>query len=168
MLPPEEVAALLIAQRLPLTALFGSVTRDFQAAEDIFQEICVKAVGRAGEFESAAHVANWARLAGRHRAIDVVRSRYGRYEGLSEELLATLAEEWPDAVDLRQQALALCMEEVTPNNRELLRLRYFERRPCLEVAAVMGRKLESVYQALARIHRVLGDCVRERCKQEAF
>ena len=97
-----------------------------------------------------------------------MRSRYGRYEGLSEELLATLAEEWPDAVDRRQQALALCMEEVTPNNRELLRLRYFERRPCLEVAAVMGRKLESVYQALARIHRVLGDCVRERCKQEAF
>jgi RNA polymerase sigma-70 factor (ECF subfamily) len=168
MLPPEEVAALLIAQRLPLIAFFASVTRDFQMAEDVFQEICVKAVARAGEFESAAHVTNWARLAGRHRSIDTVRGRSGRYEGLSEELLATLAEEWPSVGDPRQQALTQCMEEVTPNNRELLRLRYFERRTCGEVATLMGRKLESVYQALARIHRVLGDCVQERCKREAF
>ena len=71
-------------------------------------------------------------------------------------------------MDLHQRALPLCMEEGTPNNRELLRLRCFERHHCLEVAAVMGRKLESVYKALAPIHRVLGDCVRERCKQEAF
>jgi RNA polymerase sigma-70 factor (ECF subfamily) len=167
MLPPEEVAAILISQRLPLIALWGSVTRDFHIAEDIFQEICVKAVARAAEFDAAPHLARWARVAGRNRAIDLIRSRYGRYQGLSEELLATLSEEWPAPADLRQQALSQCLEEVTPNNRELLRLRYFERRSCSEVAALMGRKLETVYQALARIHRVLGNCVKGRSEQEA-
>jgi hypothetical protein len=47
MLPPETIAAVLLAERLPLTAYFASVTRDFHLAEDVFQEISVKAVGRA-------------------------------------------------------------------------------------------------------------------------
>lgn len=36
MLPPEAIAAVLLAERLPLTAYFASVTRDFHLAEDVF------------------------------------------------------------------------------------------------------------------------------------
>jgi RNA polymerase sigma-70 factor (ECF subfamily) len=168
MFRPEEIAATLLAERLPLTAYVASVTRDFHLAEDVFQEVCAKAVARAGEFESVAHVVSWARVAGRNRAIDILRTRDGRHVGLSEELLAVLAEEWPRRaeVDAMHDALEHCLEELTPNNRELLRLRYFEQRPCAEVAEQMGRKLETVYQALARLHRALGDCVRGRLKDE--
>jgi RNA polymerase sigma-70 factor (ECF subfamily) len=89
--------------------------------------------------------------------------------GLSEAMLATLAAEWPEQAesDPMQEALRRCLEPITPNNRELLRLRYFERRPCHEVAAIMGKKIETVYQALTRIHRALGDCVKHRMAQEA-
>lgn len=167
---PENVAAILLAERLPLTAFLASVTRDFHLAEDVFQEVCVKAVARAAEFESPAHVLNWARLAGKNRAIDILRARDGKYVGLSEEMLAMLAEEWPDTAraEALQDALSHCVERLTPQNRELLRLRYFERRACDEVAGIMGRKLESIYQALARLHKCLGDCVRARLHQEAF
>lgn len=169
MLAPEIIAATLLAERMPLTAFIASVTRDFHLAEDVFQEVCVKAVARAAEFESAAHVVNWARIAGKNRAIDVLRARDGKYIGLSEEMLALLAQEWPDKsrAEAQQEALAHCIERVTANNRELLRLRYFERRACDEVAAMMGRKLETIYQALARLHKTLGDCVRARLQQEA-
>jgi len=61
-----------------------------------------------------------------------------------------------------QDALGYCFEQVTPNNRELLRLRYFEQRNCTDVAAIKGRKIETVYQALARLHKTLGECVRVR------
>ena len=50
-------------------------------------------VGRAAEFESPAHVLNWSRVAGRNRSIDLLRARGGRYVGLSEAMLATLAAE---------------------------------------------------------------------------
>lgn len=164
MLPPETIAAVLLAERLPLTAYFASVTRDFHLAEDVFQEVSVKAVGRAAEFESPAHVLNWSRVAGRNRSIDLLRARDGRYVGLSEAMLATLAAEWPEQAesDPMQEALRLCLEPLTPNNRELLRLRYFERRSCAEVAAMMGKKIETVYQALTRLHRALGDCLKHR------
>ena len=95
MLAPDQIAAVLFAQRLPLTAFVAAITRDFHLAEDIFQDVCVKAVSRDGEFDSPEHVVNWARVAGRNRAIDIVRARDGRYTGLTVELLDTLAMEWP-------------------------------------------------------------------------
>lgn len=169
MLPPETITATLLAERLPLTAFFASVTRDFHLAEDVFQEVCVKAVARAETFETTAHLMNWARLTGKNRAIDILRARDGRYVGLSDEMLALLADEWPEQsrVDVMQEALSLCVEQITPNNRELLRLRYFERRNCTDVAAMMGRKIETVYQALARLHKALGDCIRARLQTES-
>ena len=166
---PEDITATLLAERLPLTAFFASVTRDFHLAEDVFQEVCVKAVARAESFETTAHLMNWARLSGKNRAIDILRARDGRYVGLSEEMLALLAEDWPDQtkVDAMQEALDHCITQITPNNRELLRLRYFERRNCTDVAAIMGRKIETVYQALARLHKTLGDCIRNRLQTDS-
>jgi RNA polymerase sigma-70 factor (ECF subfamily) len=167
MLASEEIAAVLFSQRLPLTAYIATVTRDFHVAEDLFQDVCVKAIGRGNEFESAEHLIHWARVVGRNRGIDVLRTRDGRYSGLSDSLLATLADEWPGKpeADGRAEALSFCLERLTANNRELLRLRYFERRSCPDVASIMGRKLETVYQALARVHKSLGDCMRARLQQ---
>ena len=168
MLRPDEIAALLLAERLPLTAFVASVTRDFHLAEDIFQEVSVKAVAAAAEFEDPTHLIHWARMAGKNRAIDILRTRDNRYEGLSDEVLATLATEWPGREEISsiRGALAHCIEQVTPNNREILRLRYFERRSCLDVAMILGRKVETVYQALSRLHKTLGECILNRLQQE--
>ena len=169
MLQPENIAATLLAERMPLTALFASVTRDFHLADDVFPEVCVKALARAETFETTAHLMNWARLSGKNRAIDILRARDGRYVGLSDAMLALLADEWPEQsrTDSTQEALSQCITQITPNNRELLRLRYFERRNCADVAAIMGRKIETVYQALARLHKALGDCIRARLQTDS-
>jgi RNA polymerase sigma-70 factor (ECF subfamily) len=168
MLAADHITAVLFGERLPLTAYIATVTHDFHVAEDIFQEVCVKAVSRSSEFESAEHLVNWARAVGKNRGIDVLRSRDGRSAGLSDKVLATLAHEWPRRsaeTDGLVESLTACLERLTANNRELLRLRYFERHACLEVARLMGKKLETVYQALARVHKALGDCVRNRMRE---
>lgn len=164
----EDVTAVLLVERLPLTAFIAGVTRDFHLAEDVFQEVCVRAVSLTADFESAAHVIHWARVTGKNRAIDILRTRHGRYEGLSDEILETLVTEWPESsgVAPRQEALRKCIEQLTPNSRELLRMRYFEKRSCPDIATALGRKIETLYQALARIHKSLGECVRLRVQQE--
>lgn len=171
MLSPEDITAVLLRERLALTAFIASVTRDFHLAEDIFQDVCVKALGKKDDFDSPQHALNWARVAGRHRAIDVLRARDGKITGLSEEMLAALEPVWP-AGEAAQgsatlEALSKCLDRLTPNNREIVRLRYFEGRAGADVAGVMGRKLETIYQALARIHKTLGDCVRQRLAAES-
>ena len=170
MLPPEEITAALLRERLALTAYIATVTRDFHLAEDIYQDVCVKAVGKAADFASPEHLMNWARVSGRHRAIDVLRMRDGNVIGLSEAMLAALEPVWPEG-DAAQsspalEALRKCIDRLTPNNQEIVRLRYFEGRAGAQVAEAMGRKLETVYQALARIHKNLGDCVRQRLAGE--
>lgn len=170
MLPPEDITAVLLRERLALTAFIATVTRDFHLAEDIFQDVCVKAVGKRDAFESPQHLLNWARVAGKHRAIDVLRTRDGKFIGLSEEMLAALEPVWPEGNEAQGSpaidALRRCVDRLTPNNREIVRLRYFEGRPGAQVAEAMGRKLETVYQALARIHKSLADCVRQRLGNE--
>jgi RNA polymerase sigma-70 factor, ECF subfamily len=166
MLSPEDITATLLRERLALTAFIATVTRDFHLAEDIFQDVCVKAVGKPADFESPQHLLNWARLAGRHRAIDVLRLRDGKVVGLSEEMLAALDPVWPEGEEAQGSealdALRKCLARLNPNNREIVRLRYFEGRPGAQVAEALGRKLETIYQALARIHKALADCVRHR------
>ncbi|WP_437230936.1 RNA polymerase sigma factor [Planctomicrobium sp. SH661] len=166
MLSNEEVAAKLLSERLAMTAFIATMTRNYHMAEDVFQDVCVKAIGREEEFESLDHLVNWAHMVGRNRAIDLMRARDGKYLGLSSDVLDALSQIWPKdrAASLRekQEALQLCMEQLTQNNREILRLRYFEGRSGGDVARFLNRKLETVYQALARIHKSLGECVRKR------
>ena len=107
-----------------------------------------------------------ARTAARNRAIDLLRARDGKLTGIDEELLEALAAAWPagqsSEVKQTREMLELCLEKLTANNRELLRLRYFEGRSGTEVAERLGKKLDTVYRSLARIHKTLGECIRLR------
>ncbi len=166
MLSKEETTALLLRERLSLTSYFATVAFNYHLAEDIFQEVCIKAIGRSEEFESNDHLLNWAHRVGRNRAIDSLRARDGKYQGLSEQVMESLSAGWIMAGNSRirqmQESLQRCIDDLTPNSRTILRLRYFEGRSGGEVAETLGRKLPTVYQALARIHKTLGECVQRR------
>ena len=164
---PAEVTAALLPQRRVLVAFYTAVTQDYHLAEDIFQDVCIKAVGCTDKFETPKYITNWAKVVGRNIAIDRLRSRGERYVGFSESILELLASEWPQTKknDSMQQALSKCIKKATPYNQELLRLRYFEHLPGAKVAEKLGRKLETVYQALARVHKALGTCVKNEMSE---
>ncbi len=170
MLTHEQTTSILLKNQLALTASIACVSRSYHLAEDIFQEVCIGAIGHQKGFESNEHLLRWARVTGRHRAIDVLRTRDGKYQGLTDEVLDRLASaihETADAMQsLKHEALRECMSRLTPNNREILRLRYFEGRTSSAIAAILGRKIATVYQAISRIHQSLGDCIEQRLSQQ--
>lgn len=166
MLSREEATAILLEERLLLTAYLNVVARNHHLAEDTFQDICVQSLVRKDSFESRDHLLNWARLSGRNRILNVLRSRETRCDVLDEATMELLAASWPsrqsDESSRCRDLLSQCLKELTPNNRELIRLRYFEGRTGSEVARLLGRKLATVYQAMARIHKTLADCLQVR------
>jgi len=166
MLNREEITTMLLSERLSLTVFFATIVRSYHLAEDIFQELCVKCIVREEVFESKGHLLNWARRAGKNRAIDLLRSRKGVYIGLDEAVLETLSASWSEHEDgsrkERLDVLQGCLNKLSSSKREILRLRYFEGRSGTDVAEQLGRKLETVYQTLARIHKSLGECVKAR------
>lgn len=166
----KRVTEHLLKERRSLTAYVYSITRNYHLAEDVYQEICVKAIGHAQGFKSKAHLLNWFKVCSRNRAIDIIRTREGRYVGLSEQACEVLEQQWdaePSAATEEQlSALAKCLEKLTPRSQEIVRLRYFEGKAAREIAEFMGRKIESAYQAIARIHKSLGDCVRQHLEAD--
>ncbi|MCM8534077.1 MAG: sigma-70 family RNA polymerase sigma factor [Lentisphaeraceae bacterium] len=166
----EELTAILLPERRSLIAYFAVVTQDYHLAEDIFQEVCIKAVGSLDKFKTPKHAIHWSKMVGRNRAIDKLRARGEKYVGLTDEMLEVLAAEWPTSKqsDRLHKALGNCIKKTTPNNQELLRLRYFERLPGAKVAESLGKKLDTVYQALARIHKALGTCVKTELSSEGL
>jgi RNA polymerase sigma-70 factor (ECF subfamily) len=166
MITKEKATAILLEERLSLTAFVVTIVRSFHLAEDIFQDVCVKSLMRDDLFEARPQLLKWARVACRNRAIDVIRSRDGKYVGLTEGALDSLLAEWGDSdrEDFAEtrQALSYCLKELTPNNRKILQLRYFEGRSGIDVAQIVRRKPATVYQALARIHSMLEKCIQVR------
>ncbi|QDV62833.1 MULTISPECIES: sigma-70 family RNA polymerase sigma factor [Crateriforma] len=170
MLTTEEITEIVLRQRLPLTAHIATVTRNFHLAEDVYQEVCVKAIGQVGKLESPQHLMNWFRVASRNRAIDVIRTREGRYVGLSDEAMSILESEWTETSLVpdndRVDALSQCIESLSERSRQIVRMRYFENRSGKEIASFMDAKIASAYQAIARIHKALAECVRRRMEAE--
>ncbi|TWU58191.1 RNA polymerase sigma factor [Rubripirellula reticaptiva] len=170
MLTIRTITEHLLQNRLALTSYIYSVTRNFHLAEDVFQEVCVKAVSQQHNFETRDHLSMWFRVSARNRAIDVIRAREGQYVGLSEDMLGLIEKNWDQAGDPHREklmdSLRDCLATLTPRSQRIVKLRYFENRPGREVAELMGQKVESAYQAIARIHRILGDCISQKLGTE--
>jgi RNA polymerase sigma-70 factor, ECF subfamily len=75
---------------------------------------------------------------------------------------ATLREE----LDERHEALAQCLQKLPARDRELVLTRYEPGSGVPEAARRSGRSLEAAYKALARIRKLLFDCVTHQLASE--
>jgi RNA polymerase sigma-70 factor (ECF subfamily) len=69
-------------------------------------------------------------------------------------------------LDERRDALAGCIEKLRPKDRDLLGLRLAEGATTQSTAAQLGRSVEAVYKALAKIRQALFDCVTRTLAKE--
>ena len=165
----EAIIRTLLDARTRISASIWLVVRDAQATEDIFQEVCVRALTKAGPFEHEGQLFSWAQVTARHEAIDVMRRRKPEWVGLDGDLLERIDGEWttePPATGGRLDALRTCLDSMPAASRRLMELRYFEGLSCDEVARMLGLKLDAVYKRLSRLHRALGDCIEKRLQGE--
>jgi len=161
----EEIMRVLFAARSRLSAAAWIVSRDAQAAEDLFQNVALKALTKSVVFEHEGALLSWATVCIRREAIDWVRRRRPELAGLDADVLDLLDAEAraPAVADSgRVGALRDCLEEVPEPARRLLELRYFEGHGCVEVARRIGIGLDAVYQRLSRLHRQLRACIEQR------
>jgi len=162
-LPQDQIIRTLLGARARLSAGFFLVLRDAHLAEDVFQEVMVKALGHQDFFTNEAQLLSWARAVGRNAGLNLLRKSGRISVGLPESLFEMLAQETEaDAGNGREEALATCLASLPVASRELLELRYFHSLSCADVATRTGSGLEAVYQKLSRLHRTLRDCVERR------
>ena len=168
----ELLVKTLLDARPRVVAGAFAVVRDAHLAEDVFQEVLLRALRMRGSFSDAGGVLAWARVTARNLGIDQVR-RAGRFgEILSELALDALdarLEETGDARRRRAEAMRVCVEKLPEESRTLLRMRYDEGRKGEELARLLRRSEAAIYKALSRLHVALRKCIDERlAAQEAL
>lgn len=142
--------ALFVAEESRLLRFATGITGDFAAAQDIVQDAFLRLHPRYAEVEQPRA---WLVTIVRRLALDHLRRR--KPSAPVESLAETSAEE-PAQHRLERSesvaALRLCLDDIAPRDRELLKLRFEE---SLDYAEIANRTGMSVGNVGYRLHHVI-------------
>ncbi len=168
MLSESLVLQMLMKWRTRVSAAAWVVVQETHAAEDIFQNVAIKAMTRNVHFETEGALLSWAFITARREGIDWLRRHRRESNCLDVEVLELLEHDWKSKQlqppGERIEALQECLESAPDDARRLVKLRYFDGRRCDEVAEQMGLARDAIYKRLSRLHESLKQCVDERMK----
>ena len=159
------VTQLIVKHRHGVVAFLYSIVPDYHAVEDMFQEICLVAIQKAGEFQEGTNFAGWLRAIARNKIREHLRKRSGValddafFDGLDHAFDAARAAIDPDQ---RKEALRHCLGELQEGSRRLLAWRYVEGLAPAAIGERMGRTRVGVNSLLQRIRETLKECVERR------
>ncbi|MES2660979.1 MAG: sigma-70 family RNA polymerase sigma factor [Verrucomicrobiota bacterium] len=141
---------------------------DFVRAEDVVQETFLTVTCKAAEFQPGTEFPKWACAIARYKVMEARRAEMRAGAGLSDEMLHTLAE-CPAAVrdETRIDLLKQCLDELAPQARRAMDLRYEEDLSPAQIAATCGWTAESAYSILSRARTFLKACIERRMQHES-
>jgi RNA polymerase sigma-70 factor (ECF subfamily) len=157
---------LLLRYRTHLLAYIIAIVRDEHLAEDVYQDVAALAFERRDQIANEPALIGWLRTASRLQAMAALRRKSGSPRTLDDHVLELLGDDFealaasPEGDEI--DALRRCLATLSPYARQMVDLRYVEGVSGQLLADRLGRKLNTIYVALARIHRALGDCIRKR------
>lgn len=166
----EQIVQVLLRDRDKLLAYTQSLVRNPCQAEDIFQDVSLRALRSREKIEDETHLLRWLRLAARHQCIAVLRSNTRSPIVMSEHLLNAIDEKWrtidEQSSSEMMEALRHCLDQLSPYAKRLVNLRYVEGLTGRKLADRVHRKVQTVYVAISRIHRALFNCIQNRVAME--
>ena len=152
--------------------IFGyiyTLVPDRHDAEDILQETSLVVCEKFEQFKPGTDFAAWAcQIA--YWEVRRARQKFARSKVVFNQdvvdAIAETASQLAPEMSARREALAKCLQKLHPRDRELLMTRY-EPGSGVELAAQRsGRSLEAAYKALARLRKLLLDCVTNQLSLE--
>jgi len=152
-------------------AYLMAITRDFDAAEEVFQNAAVVVIEKEQQAEQIRDFRAWAKEIVRRQALYFLRqkgTRFRHVRSMQPELLeqinrAFIEDETAEAVVHDElTALRQCIAEVPTPQRTMLTMRYEGRASFVEIGTVVGKTDAAVQRALSRLRKALHSCVRSK------
>jgi RNA polymerase sigma-70 factor, ECF subfamily len=157
-------------QRQIFSYIFALVPNRYDA-EDLLQETSVVICEKFDDFEEGTDFVAWACQIAYWR-IRYSRQKFARSKVVfNQELVDALAQTaGPMAAELdsRHEALENCLKKLHARDRELVLTRYEPGCGVQEAARRSGRTLQTAYKALARLRKLLLDCVTNRLTETPY
>jgi RNA polymerase sigma-70 factor (ECF subfamily) len=141
-------------------------------ADDVLQEASLVMWDRFDPNDPPAEFLAWARRVAYYKVLDFYKTRQRAQARLSRVFLERVAETAAEQADVlqlddRREALAGCLEKLPPRDRELLARRFAAGATTKSTSEQVGRSVDAVYKALAKIRQALLDCVQNTLAREA-
>jgi RNA polymerase sigma-70 factor (ECF subfamily) len=140
-------------------------------ADDVLQEASLVMWDKFDPDRPPADFAAWGCRIAYFKVLDFCKKRQRHRAHFSQAMLERIAETAAEQavtlrLDERREALAHCLEKLSPRDRDLLARRFTDGATVQTIAAGAGRSADSVYKALAKIRLALFDCVTRRLAAE--
>lgn len=173
--PPEKdeahtaaVQGLFLQYQPAVRGYILSIVPDFSMADDVIQETFLVVTRKAASFELGTSFPAWVKTIARYKALEAIRSGRGRFESLSDEVIEALSaerHEFRTDTDERLTLLASCIEELAPQAKRSINLRYRNDHLPPEIASRMSCTIQSINVTLSRARSFLRDCVLRKMAQ---
>ena len=170
MLNKETIGQYLYKEQMFLTSFAWYITADFQASEDLFQDLVVKALTSNESFGDFTQLRRWSTVVVKHAALNWLRDRNKYHILVDHKVLEALAHDWPNADEQNYrvplEVLSQCVKKLNARNQRLVQLRYVQGLSSGDIAKQLKRKVETIYQAITRVHFKLRGCIKHQLAQE--
>jgi len=134
-------------------------------AEDLLQETSLLICEKFDDFREGTDFVAWACQIAYWR-VRYSRQKFARSKVVFDQhvvdAVAQTAGAMAEELDDRHEALGRCLEKLHPRDKELLMARYEPGGGVEEAARRSGRTVQTAYKALARLRKLLLDCVTTR------
>jgi len=164
---PSALEAIYAAHGSMVFGYLRQALNDAAEAEDVFQQVMTEVWRRGADYDPGrASLTTWIMLIARSRAIDALRRR--RPEPQDPATLQDLDVVESETEDLAERwRVAALLEQIEPDDRDLLRLRFFEGLSQTEIAERTGIPLGTIKSRMVRGLERLHDLVVEQEAGEA-
>ena len=161
---PEQFAR----NQSKIYAYILSLLPDWDAAEEVFQNTCVVLLRKQDQFDPDRRFLTWACGIAHNELRNYLRKKKS-HAMLSDEVMARVAVEHERSAsdnDERLTWLRACLEELKPDQRQLVERCYIEKTPVQALAESMGKKPNTLAKQLERIRRLLFECINRKARSE--
>ncbi|AKC82288.1 hypothetical protein IMCC26134_04995 [Verrucomicrobia bacterium IMCC26134] len=131
-------------------------------ANEVMQEVSVVAWRKFGTLQTPEGFGRWLCVIARFEILKYRRTKARDRLVLDDELLATIAEEGEEELDMRAreiQNLQSCLKKLPEKHRQLVIQAYSPGQSKKILATQVGKTQEAMYQLLSRLRLALMNCI---------
>lgn len=169
-----ELVKRFLENRDVILGFIYALTRDYDVAEEIFQNVAVAILQESGRPTQVNHFLAWAREVARHRVADYFRqsTRRSAIEQPAGAMIEVIAQAFaenevaPSASQQRMKSLLACLERLSGRSRQVIEGFYRDRQSIKDLAASLAWTEGSVKVALSRARKMLADCIQVKRRAE--
>jgi RNA polymerase sigma-70 factor (ECF subfamily) len=163
-----------LEQRDVILGFILALTRDYDTAEEVLQEVALVILDEANKGTVASHFPSWAQGIARRRVADHYRKRNRRHaveqvSGAMTEVVCQAFAENEELLDRHQdrmKALMQCLTRLTGRSRDVIVGFYQQRLSIQQLAETLAWQANSVKVALTRARKLLADCIQVRLRTD--